>query len=192
MNKLRHKLSLSTVGVCLTLALTTGVMSTAANADTADEIRASQATKISLKQAISIADKQAKGILVDAEFDDDDSDSQSGGGVYELEFSDGTTEYEIKVDAITGQIVDLDTDRLDSGDIDDYNIQNRAKISAMAVINAIEKQANSRVLEVEFKNDHDYADHPTYYEVDMLRGNQIIELKIDATTGREFARKVKK
>ena len=192
MNKLKHKLSLSTVGLCLTLALTTGVMSTTANADTANEIRAAQATKISLKQAISIANKQAKGILIDAEFDDDDSDSQSGGGVYELEFSDGTTEYEIKVDAITGQIVDLDTDRLDSGDIDDYNIQNRAKISAMAVINAIEKQANSRVLEVEFKNDRDYADHPTYYEVDMLRGNQIIELKVDANTGREFARKVKK
>ncbi len=191
MHNLKQKLSLGTIGVCLTLALSTSVISTTANADTASEIRAAQAAKITLKQAVDIANKQAKGILVDAEFDDDDSDSQSGGGVHELEFSDGTTEYEIKVDAITGQIVELDTDSLDSGDIDDYNIQSRAKITVMAVINAIEKQADSRVLEVEFKDDRDYADHPTYYEVDMLRGNQLIELKIDAQTGREFARKVK-
>ncbi|MGM8872335.1 PepSY domain-containing protein [Psychrobacter sp. 2Y5] len=182
----------SGLGSGLALALAIGAVSTVSYADINDEIRAAQATKITLKQAVDIANKQAKGILVDAEFDDDDSDSQSGGGVYELEFSDGATEYEIKVDAITGQVVELDTDSLDSGDVDDYNSQRRAKISVMGVINTIEKQANSRVLEVEFKNDRDYADHPSYFEVDMLRDNQIIELKIDAETGREFARKVKK
>lgn len=184
-------LKLTTLGACLTLALSTGVISTAAHADTASEIRAAQAAKINLKQAIDIASKQASGILVDAEFDDDDSDSQSGGGVYELEFSDGKTEYEIKVDAITGQVVDLDTDSLDSGDINDYNVQRRAKISMMSVINAIEKQTGSKVLEIEFKNDRDYNDHPTYYEVEMLKGNQITEIKINADTGREFERKVK-
>lgn len=185
------KFQLTTVGACLALALSTGVISTAAHASSADEIRAAQAAKISLTQAINIAQKQASGILMDAEFDDDDSDSVSGGGVYELEFSDGNTEYEIKVDAITGQVVELDTDTLDSGDKDDYNVQRRAKVSMMAVIKAIEKQAGSKVLEIEFKNDRDYKNHPTYYEVDVLKGNQITEIKINADTGREFERKVK-
>lgn len=191
MYKPLESLKLTTLGACLTLALSTGVISTTVHADTASEIRAAQAAKINLKQAIDIASKQASGILVDAEFDDDDSDSQSGDGVYELEFSDGKTEYEIKVDAITGQVVDLDTDSLDSGDINDYNVQRRAKISMMSVINAIEKQTGSKVLEIEFKNDRDYNDHPTYYEVEILKGNQITEIKINADTGREFERKVK-
>lgn len=193
MTKLEQKRQLTplSAGLALALVLTTGMMSSIANADTASEIRAAQATKISLKQAISIASKQAKGILVEAEFDDDDSDSISGGGVYELEFSDGNTEYEIKVDAITGQVVDLDTDSLDSDDANDYDVQHRAKVSIMAVIEAIEKQSSSRVLEIEFKNDRDYDDHPTYYEVDVLKGNQIFEIKINADNGREFERKLK-
>ena len=186
------KTKLSTLGACLALALMTGAISTASHADINDEILAAQATKITLKQAISIANKQAKGSLVSAEFDDDDSDAKAGGPVYEIEFSDGVNNYEVKVDAITGQVVDLDVDRLDKSDVADYNVRKQAKISAMSIINAIEKQANSRVLEVEFKNNRNHADHPTYFEVDMLRGNQIIELKLDATTGREFARKVKK
>ena len=196
MKKHFERFKLTTLGSGLALALAIGTVSTVSHADINDEIRAAQATKISLKQAVDIANKQAKGTLISAEFDDDDSAAKGNGGVYELEFSNGTTEYEIKVDAINGQVLELDTDRLDSGDVDDYNNQRRAKISAMGVINAIEKQANSRVLEVEFKNDRDNvrenADHPSYFAVDMLRDNQIIELKIDAETGREFARNVKK
>ncbi|MGM8885773.1 PepSY domain-containing protein [Psychrobacter sp. 1U2] len=194
MNKYFERFKVTTLGsgLALTLTLALGAVSTVSHANINDEIRAAQGTKISLKQAINIANKQAKGTLISAEFDDDDSAAKGNGGAYEIQFSNGTTEYEIKVDAISGQVLELDTDRLDSGDVDDYNSQRRAKISAMGVINAIEKQANSRVLEVEFKNDRDYADHPSYFEVDMLRDKQIIELKIDAETGREFARKVKK
>ncbi|WP_367109824.1 PepSY domain-containing protein [uncultured Psychrobacter sp.] len=190
MSNVLKRFQLTTLAGCLGLALTVGAVSTAATADTADEIRAAQMAKISLKQAIDIASKQASGTLISAEFDDDDDDAQ-GGAVYELEFSDGSTEYEIKVDAMTGQIVGSDTDNLDSGDKDDYDIQRRAKIGVMAVIDAVEKQGDSRVLEIEFKNDRDYDDHPTYYEVDMLRDNQVIEVKINADTGREFERKVK-
>lgn len=193
MNKVVNGFKLVTLGTCLTLALMTGVMSTPANASSdTDEIRAAQAAKIGLRQAITIASKKASGILVSAEFDDDDSDAVGNGGVYELEFSDGTTEYEIKVDAMTAEVVKIDKDRADSSDINDYNRQRGVKISVMAVVNAIERQTDSQVLEVEFKNDRDYADHPTYYEVEMLRGKQIIELKIDAETGKEFFRKVKK
>lgn len=187
-----HSFKLTTLGACVTLALATATVSTVSFADTASEIRAAQAAKISLTQAVNIAQKQAAGILLDAEFDDDDSDSVSGGGVYELEFSDGTTEYEIKIDAMTGQVVERDTDSADSGDKEDYNIQRRAKISALRVINSLDQKNGDRILEVEFNQDADYANHPTYYEVDMLRGNQVIELKINADTGREFERKIKK
>lgn len=186
-----NKFKMTTLGACLTLALSTGIISATAHADTADDIRAAQAAKISLKQAVDIASNQASGTLMNAEFDDDDDDAQGNGGVYELEFSDGTTEYEVKVDAVTGEIVELDTDSVDSGDRNDYDVQSRAKISAMSIIDSVDNKDGNRILEIEFDDDGD-NNHPTYYEVDVLQGNQIYEIKIDAETGREFERNVKR
>lgn len=183
MNKILKGFQLTTVGAGFAIALSVGVMTTTANADTADEIRVAQAAKISLKQAIDIASKQASGSLVSAEFDDDDSDAQ-GSSVYELAFNNDTTSYEIKVDAKTGAVVK--TERLDKGDVNDYKVQQQAKIKIMDAINTAEKQTNGRVLKIEFENDRDYADHETYYEIKVLKDNQIIELNIDADTGAVF------
>lgn len=191
MNNIVKKFKLISLGSCLSLVLAASVISTASYANTDDDIRAAQVAKISLKQAIDTASKQAKGALVDVEFDDDDSDSLSGGGVYELAFKDGTTEYEIKVDAVTGQVVDLDTSSLDSDDKEDYAVQRRAKISVKGIIDSVDNKDGNRILEIEFEDDGDDSNHPQYYEVDLLRGNQIYEIKIDADTGREFARKIK-
>lgn len=193
MNKVLKGCQLTTLGACLTLALTTGVMSTTASAaSNADEVRAAQAAKISLKQAITIASKAASGILISAEFDDDDSDAVGKGGVYELEFSTDSVNYEIKVDAVTGKIVKTETERLDGDDINDYKVQKKAKTDIMTAINSAEKQTGGRILKIEFENDRDYANHTAYYKADLLKGNQIISINVDANTGKTFANKFKK
>lgn len=193
MNKVLKGCQLTTLGACLTLALTTGVMSTTASAaSNADEVRAAQAAKISLKQAITNASKAASGILISAEFDDDDSDAVGKGGVYELEFSTDSVNYEIKVDAVTGKIVKTETERLDGDDINDYKVQKKAKTDIMTAINSAEKQTGGRILKIEFENDRDYANHTAYYKADLLKGNQIISINVDANTGKTFANKFKK
>lgn len=193
MNKVLKSCQLTTLGACLTLALTTGIMSTTASAaSNADEVRAAQAAKISLKQAITIASKAASGILISAEFDDDDSDAVGKGGVYELEFSTDSVNYEIKVDAVTGKIVKTETERLDGDDINDYKVQKKAKIDIMTAINSAEKQTGGRILKIEFENDRDYANYTAYYKADLLKGNQIISINVDANTGKTFANKFKK
>ncbi|MBE0406395.1 PepSY domain-containing protein [Psychrobacter sp. AOP22-C1-22] len=193
MNKALKRFQLTTLGACLTLALTTGVMTTAASASShSDEVRAAQAAKISLKQAINIASKEATGTLVSAEFDDDDSDADGNGGVYEVEFSTDRINYEIKIDAMTGKVVKSESERLDSDDTNDYKVQKKAKINIVAAMNLAEKQTGGQVMEIEFKNDRDYAKHTSYYEVEVLKGQKIIELNIDANTGSVFKRKVKK
>jgi len=193
MSQIIKRFQLTTLGTCLAMAIATGVMTTTANASShAAEVRAAQAAKISLKQAINIASKEASGTLVSAEFDNDDSDANGNGGVYEIEFSTNSTNYEIKVDAITGKIVKTETERLDSGDIDDYKVQQKAKINITKAISLAEKYTGGQVMEIEFKNDRDYAKHPSYYEVEVLKGQQIIELNMDANTGSIFKRKIKK
>lgn len=191
MNKILKGFKLTTLGACLTLALTTGVITIAASAaSNVDEVRAVQAAKISLKQAITIASKSASGILISADFDEDDSDGK--GGVYELEFSTDSVNYEIKVDANTGKIVKKETDRLDGDDINVYQVQKKAKIDIMKAINIAEKQTGGKILEIEFENDRDYANHTAYYKADLLKGNKIVSINVDANSGKTFANKFKK
>lgn len=193
MNKILKGFKLTTLGACLTLALTTGVITTAASAATnVDEVRAAQAAKISLKQAITIASKSASGILISADFDEDDSDAIGKGGVYELEFSTDSVNYEIKVDANTGKIVKKETDRLDGDDINAYQVQKKAKTDIMKAINIAEKQTGGKILEIEFENDRDYANHTAYYKADLLKGNKIVSINVDANSGKTFANKFKK
>lgn len=193
MNEILKGFKLTTLGACLTLALTTGVITTAASAaSNVDEVRAAQAAKISLKQAITIASKSASGILISADFDEDDSDAIGKGGVYELEFSTDSVNYEIKVDANTGKIVKKETDRLDGDDINVYQVQKKAKIDIMKAINIAEKQTGGKILEIEFENDRDYANHTAYYKADLLKGNKIVSINVDANSGKTFANKFKK
>ena len=193
MNKILKGFKLTTLGACLTLALTTGVITTAASAaSNVDEVRAAQAAKISLKQAITIASKSASGILISADFDEDDSDAIGKGGIYELEFSTDSVNYEIKVDANTGKIVKKETDRLDGDDINVYQVQKKAKIDIMKAINIAEKQTGGKILEIEFENDRDYANHTAYYKADLLKGNKIVSINVDANSGKTFANKFKK
>lgn len=193
MNKILKGFKLTTLGTCLTLALTTGVITTAASAaSNVDEVRAAQAAKISLKQAITIASKSASGILISADFDEDDSDAIGKGGVYELEFSTDSVNYEVKVDANTGKIVKKETDRLDGDDINVYQVQKKAKIDIMKAINIAEKQTGGKILEIEFENDRDYTNHTAYYKADLLKGNKIVSINVDANSGKTFANKFKK
>ena len=193
MNKILKGFKLTTLGACLTLALMTGVITTATSAaSNVDEVRAAQAAKISLKQAITIASKSASGILISADFDEDDSDAIGKGGVYELEFSTDSVNYEIKVDANTGKIVKKETDRLDGDDINVYQVQKKAKIDIMKAINIAEKQTGGKILEIEFENDRDYANHTAYYKADLLKGNKIVSINVDANSGKTFANKFKK
>lgn len=193
MNKILKGFKLTTLGACLTLALTTGVITTAASAaSNVDEVRAAQAAKISLKQAITIASKSASGILISADFDEDDSDAIGKGGVYELEFSTDSVNYEVKVDANTGKIVKKETDRLDGDGINVYQVQKKAKTDIMKAINIAEKQTGGKILEIEFENDRDYANHTAYYKADLLKGNKIVSINVDANSGKTFANKFKK
>ena len=191
MNIISKPLYLTTLSVCLTVALGTGLLSTAVNAATnSSEVRTAQASKITLKQAIDIASKHSLGTLISAEFDDDDDKAK--GGVYEIEFNTDTHNHEIKVDALTGKIISTETDRLDSGDIADFKTMKQAKINITNAMSIAEKNTSGRVMEIEFKNDRDYAGHTSYYEVEILKQNQIIELNIDATTGKVFNKKIKR
>ena len=191
MSKILKNVQLTTLGACLTLALTAGVMSTTANAaNHSDEVNAAQARKISLQQAIDIAAKKSSGILMSASFDHDDDKAQ--GGVYEMEFITNSRNYEIEVDANTGKVISTDVERLDNDDVADYKVLKQAKIDVKKAMKVAQKKTDGRVIEIEFKNDRDYSNHASYYEADILKGNSVVWLNIDANTGGVFKNKFKR
>ena len=193
MEKLSKKMQLTTVGAGLAVALTAGVMSTtviAAQTNLSTEIKAAKGNKVGLKQAITIATKHASGMLIGADYDEDDDDTENG--VYEIEFSTANDSYEVIVDAITGDVIGTDIERLDRDDINKYNVQRRTKVDIMRAIGIAEKQTGGMTLEVEFEDDRDYDDHPLYYKFDLLKGNEVVGINIDANTGETFANKYKR
>lgn len=193
MSKILKNFQLTTLGACLTLALTAGVVSTTANAAThSDEVNAAKASKISLQQAIDIAAKKSSGILMSASFDHDNHNDKAQGGVYEMEFITNSRNYEIKVDAITGKVISTDVERLDNDDVADYRVLKQAEIDVKKAMKIAEKKTGGRVIEIEFKNDRDYSNHASYYEADILKGNSIVWLNIDANTGGVFKNKFKR
>lgn len=195
MSKIFGSIQSTTLGACITLALAVGVMSTTANAGTnSEEVNAAKASKISLQQAIDIAAKKSSGILMSASFDHDDDhdDNKAQGGIYEMEFITNSRNYEIEVDANTGKVLSTDVDRLDNDDLADYKALKQARIDVKKAMEIAEKKTGGRVIEIEFKNDRDYSDHVSYYEADILKGNSIVWLNIDANTGSVFKNKFKK
>lgn len=192
-NTISKKLQLTAFSACLTVGLSSAMLSTTVSAATqatkSSEVLAAQASKVRLKQAIDIASKKVSGTLISAEFDDDD---KAQGGVYEIEFNTESHNHEIKVDAMTGKIISTETDRLDSGEIADYKTLKQVNIHIMKAISIAEKKIGGRVMEVKFKNDRDYDDHTSYYDIEVLKEDHIVELNVDAYTGEIFNSKAKK
>ncbi|MGP9545598.1 PepSY domain-containing protein [Psychrobacter sp. AOP7-B1-25] len=192
MEKLSKNMKLNTLGASLIVALTVGTMSTtviAAQTNLSTEVTSAKDNKVGLKQAITIATENASGMLIGVDYDEDDDDTENG--VYEIEFSTASDSYEVIVDAITGAVVSTDTEQLDRGDISDYNVQSRAKVNVMSAIGIAEKDVGGMILDVEFEADRDYDGHPLYYKVDLLKGNEIVGINVDANTGETFANKYK-
>ncbi|MGP4969678.1 PepSY domain-containing protein [Psychrobacter aquimaris] len=194
MSNIFKSFSLTTLGTRAAVVVGAAMLSTtiyaSASPPLASEVQAAKASKISLQQAINIAAKKSSGLLMSASFDHDDDKAQ--GGLYEMEFITSSRNYEIKVDATTGKVISTDVDRLDNDDMADYKALKQAKIDVKQAMKIAEKQTGGRVIEIEFKNDRDYSDHASYYEANILKGNSIVWLNIDANTGSVFKNKFKK
>ncbi|MGI8383847.1 PepSY domain-containing protein [Robertmurraya sp. P23] len=77
---------------------------------TDDSSVSSQEVKISQDEAIAIALKESPGTVTKVEIDDDNE--------YEIEIQDGDKEMDYEIDAMTGEIREMDTDFFDDRDDD--------------------------------------------------------------------------
>lgn len=146
------------------------------NSNTSEAMAAAQ-SKISLEQAITIAEKTIKGDVISADFD---QNGRSAEGNYEIKLVANNTEYEVKVDANTGKVLQNKQEKLDKEDMAEYNDMKKSKISLNQAIKQANQSVNGKVTEAGF--DIDFG--KPVYKVEIAKGTQVHKVIIDSMTGK--------
>ena len=108
-----------------TIAIASGQIPAISGVETSDAVAIAK-SKISLEQAIAIAQKTFKGDLISAEFDQND---YMAGGEYEVKFITAGVENEVKIDASTGKVLKTKQEQMEQDDIAEYNAMKQAQIT---------------------------------------------------------------
>lgn len=120
----------------------------------------------------------ANGTITDIELDADDRRPH-----YEVDVYHDSYEYDIKFDAVTGEVLEQKRDRDDDDDFDDRsaNSSNAADnlISSDEAVKAALAEASGNVEKVELDSD----DGITYYEVEIENGRTDSEVYVNAVDG---------
>ena len=140
--------------------------------DDAGYIGESKAKELALKHA-GLSGKEVSFLQLKLDWDD-------GRAVYEVEFYSGSREYDYEIDALTGAVVDFDSDIEDyttPSDSADLIGKDRAKELAL-------KHAGLSGKEVSFvRVELDRDDGRMFYEVEFYSGSREYDYEIDALTG---------
>lgn len=175
-------IALSVLGMG-TLAIASGQIPAVSGAKVSDAV-AIATSKISLEQAITIAQKTIKGDLISAEFDQND---YMTGGEFEVKFIDGDMEHEVKIDASSGKTLKTKQEKMDQDDIAEYNAMKQAKISltqamqkaTQSINGKMNGKMNGKIIEAEF----DFDNGIPAYKIEIAKGMEIHKLVIDSMNG---------
>ena len=139
--------------------------------DDASYIGESKAKELALKHA-GLSGKEVSFLQLKLDWDD-------GRSVYEVEFYSGSREYDYEIDALTGAVVDFDSD------IEDYTIPSAPSDSKDYISRekaqklAQDKAPKATLIQLEL----DVDDGRAVYEGELREGSMEYEFEIDAVTG---------
>ncbi|MGB3110509.1 PepSY domain-containing protein [Psychrobacter sp. 1176_08] len=172
----------STLKKSLAVALSVATISMASvsasqAATSMSEIAAASQSKISLEQALTLANKAVKGDIISVDFDQEDRAENSH---YDIKMIANNNEQEVRVNANTGKVTKDETERLDKEDLAEYNTMKQAKVSLSQAIKNANKTLKGTVLEAEF--DMDFG--KPVYKIEIGKGNQVHKVIVDSMTGK--------
>ncbi|MBF4490777.1 PepSY domain-containing protein [Psychrobacter sp. N25K4-3-2] len=167
-------IALSVLGIG-TLAVASGQIPAISGAKTSDAVAIAQ-SKISLEQAVAIAQKTVEGDLISAEFDQND---YIEGGEYEIELIDSGMEHKVKVDASSGKVLKSKQGKMDQDDLAEYNAMRQAQKTLTQAMQKATQSVGGKITEAEF----DFDNGIPAYEIEIAKGMDIHKLIIDSTNG---------
>ena len=158
-----------------TIAIASGQIPAISGAKISDAVAIAK-SKISLEQAIAIAQKTVKGDLISAEFDQND---YMAGGEYEIEFITNGVEHEVKIDSSSGKVLKTKQEKLDAEDLAEYNAMKQAQITLTQAMQKATQSVGGKITEAEF----DFDNGIPAYEIEIANGMDIHKLVIDGMNG---------
>ena len=152
----------------------------ASNNDDASKVDAkanNTKTFLSLDEVKKIALQEVNGVVEEIELE-----NESNKAVYEVDIEKDDIDYDLYIDAYSGEIYSVDRDdHNNDDDIDDDNLSNNKNTISQADATAIaEKAVNGKVIEIEKDED----DGLIKYEVELNTDRGEAEVEIDASTGK--------
>lgn len=133
---------------------------------------------LSYDEAVKIALSKADGIVESVELE-----NKRGKHYYEIEIDNVDAEYEIHIDAYTGEVLFFDEDKDDDRVIDKGATQQPAQnkyISTKKAVEIAEKAVNGKVVEIDRDDDNGLV----IYEIELKTSKGEVELELDAVSGK--------
>jgi uncharacterized membrane protein YkoI len=138
--------------------------------------------KVSLTQAMSIASQKSQGAITSAKYESEK------GGEYEVEISNGQTSQQVTINATTGAVKKVKAEKLEKDDMAEFSALRQAKVSLTQALQRAGQKVGGRAVGAEFSAEHGKA----MYEVEVVKGNQVYDVMVDATTGNVVSSQVDK
>ena len=120
------------------------------------DVVALEQSKISAAQAIAIAEKETN-----ATADSLDLEMKRGAAVYDIELFDSAQEYEIRVDAVSGEIVGRKSEQK-------ANLPAKSAISLTQAVETAEGQGKGKVVEADLDGRRDGS---VVYEIEVINSD---------------------
>ena len=139
----------------------------------AREIASITAAPVTLRQAIETAEKESRGQTLEAE-----AEREDGRLVYEIStLADGKV-YEFMIDPQSGAVLDKEIEAAEDDELPAGSI-----VEITAAMTAAEAAGNGHAIEAELET----KDGRALYEVEVLSGQSIATILVDATSGEVLA-----
>ncbi len=135
--------------------------------------------KISLREAVEIALKKfPDGKAVEAELETEDD-----GIEYEVEVVVGGKHMEVEIDPVTGAIKEVEEEKVDPND-DEEKVEAAAAKATVTLLQAIDAAQKNVPDGKAFEAEPEMEDGKLIFEVEFVAGDKIMEVEVDATTGK--------
>ena len=133
-------------------------------------------SRLTLEQALIIANNKVKGDVIEAEFD---QGNEKADDKYEISIFAQGIEHNVNIDAYTGKVLAVEQEALDAEDIAEYSAMKQAKISLTQALEQAKQTISGTVVEAEFDGDHGKS----IYKIEVVQGAQLHKMVVDSMTG---------
>jgi uncharacterized membrane protein YkoI len=171
---MKKKLVIGTLGAALVFggAFAVGAANNEAVKPTATV--STEKTLLSIDEVEKIALQKVNGVVESIELE-----KERGKTVYEIDIEKDNIDYDLHIDAYSGEVYSVTTDD-DDFDDDGYHISHSKLISQAKAVAIAEKEVNGKMVEV----DRDEDDGRIKYDIELKTSNGEAEVEIDASTGK--------